>query len=39
MSMMNQPGAGIFTALCEIVVDTATAIEMRRLKRQAERAF
>jgi hypothetical protein len=39
MSLMNQPGAGIFTALCEIVVDTATAIQLRRLKREAERAM
>ena len=38
MSMMNQPGAGIFTALCEIFVDTATAVQTARLKRQAERA-
>jgi hypothetical protein len=39
MSMMNQPGAGIFTALCEIFVDTTTAIQMARLKREAQRAM
>jgi hypothetical protein len=38
MSMMNQPGAGIFTALSEVFVDTATAIQTARLKREAQRA-
>jgi len=39
MSMMNQPGAGIFTMLSEMVVDTTTAIQNARLRREAKRAM
>jgi hypothetical protein len=39
MSMMNQPGAGIFTMLGEMLCDTMTAVQTSRLKRQAKRAM
>src|SRR6516165_7818001 len=41
MSAMNQPGAGILTALAEVLVDATTMARnarMRRLARRAERA-
>jgi hypothetical protein len=41
MSMMNQPGAGAFTALCEVfgeVMTSAHNARARRLARRVERA-
>ena len=37
MSNMNQPGAGIFTALVEILGDTVTMASNARLRRLARR--
>lgn len=38
MSLMDQPGASVFSLLADVLIDGTTAIQTARLKREAKRA-